>query len=132
MKKNYLKEKSLIKAAIKTYRWEYARAYMIGGVGQLIDVLAPILVQQIIQFLQTGEGNGIFLVACLIITQMFAYICQEHNRFNNMVTGLSVSSALTALIFEKTLRLTSSTMSFGQGQIFNFVQSDTLKILNFA
>lgn len=50
MKKNYKeqKKKNLILAILKTFKWEYTMAYMIGGFGQIIDIFAPILVQKII------------------------------------------------------------------------------------
>jgi len=62
-------------------------------------------------------------------TQAVAYITSEHVVYYTRMTGSKATNALSALIFNKSLRVSSCTnKQFDLGQIVNFVQIDAVKM----
>ena len=77
---------------------------MIGVIWSSTEMASPYLVQRVITFIQEGSKSpdeGLILVGCLIATQFVAYICQEHQHYNNTMAGQTCSNVLRVLIFEK-------------------------------
>ena len=69
------------------------------------------------------------LVAILCATQAASYFITEHVLFFAKMTGSKATNALSALIFNKTLKISAATnKKFSLGQIVNFVQADALRM----
>ena len=72
---------------------------------------------------------GLMLVLILGVTQALAYVIMEHVVYYSKMTGSKATNALTALIFNKSLRVSQATnKNFALGQIVNFVQVDAVKM----
>ena len=70
-------KKNLLRAIIKTFRYEYSISFMIGFIKTGIDMLSPFLIQKIIVFLQTPDvdnKDGYLLVVFLISSQFVSYM----------------------------------------------------------
>ena len=62
-------------------------------------------------------------------TQASSYIITEHVVYYTRMTGSLATNALSALIFNKSLRVSQTTnKKFALGQIVNFVQVDAVKM----
>ena len=69
------------------------------------------------------------LVGLLCASQAVSYLISEHVVFLTKMTGNKATNALSALIFNKTLRISTATnKKFSLGQIVNFVQSDAVRM----
>ena len=69
------------------------------------------------------------LVGVLGATQAASYIITEHVVFYTRMTGSKATNALSAMIFNKSLKVSPATnKQFSLGQIVNFVQVDAVKM----
>jgi len=83
-------------------------------------------------FIQNQESDtllGIMIVLILGSTQAVAYVITEHVVYYTRMTGSKATNALSALIFNKSLKVSQATnKQFALGQIVNFVQVDAVKM----
>lgn len=69
------------------------------------------------------------LILALGLTQAASYMITEHVVYYTRMTGSKATNAVSALIFNKSLKVSSLTQKqFDLGQIVNFVQIDAVKM----
>ena len=80
--------------------------------GAIFSYAAPFLINMIIDFVKDPKADneyGFKLLGILIVTQLFAYIINEHMLFYQILIGTKSSNALISMIYQKQLRLSSAT-----------------------
>ena len=114
----------------------------------VLSLSGPFLIKKLIDLIKTGKNAweiewepisslpqeteyGLLLVAILVMTQGVSYFVSEHITYKQNMVGTLSSSALVALIYEKTLRISAATNhKFKSGDLLTFIQVDVQK-LNF-
>ncbi|XP_030855895.1 ATP-binding cassette sub-family C member 9 [Strongylocentrotus purpuratus] len=77
-------------------------------------------------------SNGFILVACVFATSIIQHICNQTYNYWVYVEGLHAKSAIQRLIYDKSLRLSTSTMSGGKmsmGQVTNHMSADASNVM---
>ena len=65
---------------------------------------------------------GFGLVSILVATQGLQYIIMDHIDYYQRLIGVRSTNALIALIYKKTLKVSSATnKKFANGEIVNFI-----------
>ncbi|XP_075493641.1 ABC transporter C family member 10-like isoform X2 [Primulina tabacum] len=115
------------------------REIVISGFFALLKVISvsagPLLLKA---FIKVAEGNESFgyapyiLVATLFLAKIVESISQRQWYFRSKLVGLRVRSLLTAVIYQKQLRLSNSAkLNQSSGQIMNYVTVDSYRIGEF-
>ena len=73
------------------------------------------------------------LIFGLAFSEFLTYTSGAHNHFYKDCLGAQMSTGLTTLVYQKTLRISSATnKKYNQGQIVNFLQKDAQQLKGFA
>ncbi|KAL2334833.1 hypothetical protein Fmac_016046 [Flemingia macrophylla] len=117
----------------------HKREILLSGLFALLKVLTlsagPVLLNA---FILVAEGNGSFkhegyaLVISLFIIKIIESLAQRQWYFRTRLVGMKVRSLLTAAIYKKLLRLSSSSrLKHSGGEIMNYVTVDAYRIGEF-
>ncbi|XP_073119135.1 ABC transporter C family member 10-like [Henckelia pumila] len=124
---------------LKTIVLCHWREIIISGFFALLKVMTvsagPLLLKA---FIKVAEGTESFkyeryiLVAVLFLTKMFESISERQWYFRSRLVGLKVRSLLTAVIYQKQLRLSNlAKQNHSSGKIINYVTVDSYRIGEF-
>ncbi|XP_073119316.1 ABC transporter C family member 10-like [Henckelia pumila] len=124
---------------LKTILLCHWRDIMISGFFALLKVMTasagPLLLKAFIKVAegkQSFKNEGYILVATLFLTKILESTSQRHWYFRSKLVGLRVRSLLTAVIYQKQLRLSNSAkLNHSTGQIMNYVTVDSYRIGEF-
>jgi ABC-type multidrug transport system fused ATPase/permease subunit len=79
------------------------------------------------------KWKAIMFVILIFVTQLLSKLIFENARFYQLSLGAKASQALGALIYSKTLKISSATnKTFKKGDIVNFIQVDAKKLIFLA
>ena len=119
-------------SVLSAYKWEFTVAIFWNIIIASLQLASPFLLRRLIMFIQNQESDtllGIMIVLILGSTQAVAYVITEHVVYYTRMTGSKATNALSALIFNKSLKVSQATnKQFALGQIVNFVQVDAVKM----
>ncbi|CAI2361540.1 unnamed protein product [Moneuplotes crassus] len=125
------KRLSIFKALMATYKRDFILATSINFIVLLMQVAVPFLINAIIEFMtesqytDTNIWNGVLLVSAYVFISCSSDLVSQQGDFIETIMGSKSYSALTTLIYNKTLKVTPSTnKDFAQGEIINFIQVD--------
>lgn len=122
---------ALLWAALRTYGGPFYAAGLLKLVGDICAVSAPWIVRIIIKDLKAQENRmtlwmGIALCVGIFVLQMINTLTVNAYFTITMQTGLKVRTAVSALMYEKALRLSGKArQTFSQGQIVNLMSTDS-------
>ncbi|XP_073120806.1 ABC transporter C family member 10-like [Henckelia pumila] len=124
---------------LKTILLCHWREIIISGFFALLKVMTasagPLLLKAFIKVSegkQSFKNEGYILVATLFSTKILESTLQRHWYFRSKLVGLRVRSLLTAVIYQKQLRLSNSAkLNHSTGQIMNYVTVDSYRIGEF-
>ncbi|KAG4941625.1 hypothetical protein JHK87_045496 [Glycine soja] len=117
----------------------HKREILMSGLFALLKVLTlstgPVLLNA---FILVSEGNGSFkyegyvLVVSLFVIKIIESLSQRQWYFRTRLVGMKVRSVLTAAIYKKLLRLSSSArLNHSGGEVMNYVTVDSYRIGEF-
>ena len=102
------KEHKLYWAVLSAYKWEFTVAIFWNNLVAALQLSTPFLLRRLIVFIQNQEEDtmlGVYLVLILGGTQAAAYMMTEQVVFYARMTGSKATNALSALIFNKSLKV---------------------------
>jgi ABC-type multidrug transport system fused ATPase/permease subunit len=78
-------------------------------------------------------GRAMLFVVLIFVTQFISKLIFQNCRFYQLRLGATASHSLGALIYDKTLRISSATnKTYNKGDIVNFIQVDSKKLIFLA
>ena len=104
----------------------------------VLESINPFIIKWFIEFVQNPDeplSIGVILGISFTVLTLLQSLVNEQNIHYLICLGIWTSWAVTAMIYEKSLKLSSATnKQFEQGEVVNFVQIDANKIydLSFA
>jgi ABC-type bacteriocin/lantibiotic exporter with double-glycine peptidase domain len=137
--KKYQHKKSgypLIWAICMAYKNEFLFSFFLNFLSTMPDLASPFIIQRFLQFIENEDESiwvGISLAATYVVSVFIGKIIMEQGSFYQMQLGSKCSAGVTSLIYSKSMRISSATnKQFQQGEIVNFIQIDSKKIILFA
>ncbi|KAI9038101.1 P-loop containing nucleoside triphosphate hydrolase protein [Aspergillus affinis] len=122
----------LLQSLQKTFRYEFFLAGFAMLLANVLQVTAPLILRCLLISLsdESSSNRASFMyVAGLFITQMGMSFALVHYHYLGQVVGSEIKAVLTALIFEKTLRLsTTENSEWVDGKISNLITVDSQRI----
>ncbi|PLB50805.1 P-loop containing nucleoside triphosphate hydrolase protein [Aspergillus steynii IBT 23096] len=122
----------LLRALQKTFRYEFFLAGFAMLLANVLQVTAPLILRCLLISLSdesSSKRTSLMYVSWLFITQMGMSFALVHYHYLGQVVGSEVKAVLTALIFEKTLRLsTTESSEWVDGKISNLITVDSQRI----
>ncbi|CAI2361005.1 unnamed protein product [Moneuplotes crassus] len=126
----------LIKAIFMAYKGEFFYAFLLSFISSLPEIAIPFVIQRFLDFIDDpneGVWIGILFAFLYVALSFLSRVIMEQGTFFQMQLGSKCSAGLIALIYDKALKISSSTnKKFTQGEIVNFIQVDAKKIIMFA
>ncbi|XP_027365916.1 ABC transporter C family member 5-like isoform X2 [Abrus precatorius] len=133
---NPSKQPSLAWALLKSFWKEAALNAIFAGVNTLVSYVGPYMISYFVDFLSGKESfpnegyilSGIFFVAKLVET-----LTTRQWYLGVDILGMHVRSALTAMVYRKGLRLSSSArQSHTSGEIVNYMAVDVQRVGDYS
>ena len=128
--KNY----SLLKTLHLCFGWEF---YLIGILKLGSDILGfcgPLLLNELVQFVETSEvdsTDGYYYVGGLLLVTAGGALCNAHFNMGMVQVNLKIKAAVMTEIYRKVLALRKVEIQrFSSGEIINFLNTDTSRIVN--
>jgi ABC-type multidrug transport system fused ATPase/permease subunit len=100
--------------------------------------MSPIFLKEIMTYVEDDTDSypkwkAIMFVVMVFLSQVLSKLIFENARFYQLSLGAKTSQALGALVYCKTLKISSATnKSFKKGDIVNFLQVDAKKMIFLA
>ncbi|TVU47482.1 hypothetical protein EJB05_07085 [Eragrostis curvula] len=126
----------LAKALLRTVWWHVAVTAFYALVYNVATYVGPYLIDSLVQYLNGDEryaSKGQLLVIVFIVAKVFECLSQRHWFFRLQQVGIRVRSALVAIVYQKSLALSSqSRQSRTSGEMINIISVDADRVGNFA
>lgn len=126
----------LIWAICMAYKGEFLYAFFLSFLSSIPDIASPFIIKRFLNFIESDDESvwiGILFAALYVILMFLARVIMEQGTFYQMQLGSKCSAGVVSLIYSKALRISSATnKKFTQGEIVNFIQVDSKKIILFA
>ena len=118
------------------YKREFLYAFLLSFLSSIPAILTPFIIQRFLLFIENEDFTlwyGILFASLYVLSTFLSRIIMEQGTFYQMQLGSKCSAALIALIYNKSLKISSATnKKFSQGEIVNFIQVDAKKMILFA
>ncbi|KAJ5508755.1 hypothetical protein N7527_010898 [Penicillium freii] len=122
----------LLRALHATFRFEFWIAGIAMLFANLLQVMAPLLLRYFLVSLSddsASHSTSLFFVGMLFTTQMGMSFALVHYHYLGQVVGSQVKATLTAIIFEKSLKLSNNeSNNWTDGKISNLITVDSQRI----
>ncbi|KAG0225880.1 hypothetical protein BGW41_004478 [Actinomortierella wolfii] len=131
---------SLARVIAITYWTDWVYLIVVGLVNSTFKFITPVLIQQILQYLESGtteehpepepRSKGIILAILMFVVAMVVSFLmgQQHKRVQEL--GLRIRNGLVSMIFRKSLRLSPSSRQKSTA-IINHVSTDSEKFTHY-
>ncbi|KAF9427700.1 hypothetical protein BGZ94_004354, partial [Podila epigama] len=127
---------SLVRATFATFWGQYYTCVIAMEFGDLCQICNPLILQQIILFVQRSSGldppavwQGYALAIALMIITIAQNMFYQHWNVGSVKMGLFLRAALIDLVFRKATVLSSrSHLIYPDGAIVNLMSTDTSRI----
>lgn len=133
--KNFRKSKSVFKALISTFKWEFLQALILTFMFCMFNLFTAFLTAQIVGMIVAKEGKFvnsdlqelITYFATLLLVLFFEAVLQAQANFKNQRMSYLAKNCLNFLLFQKVLNFDVLNGSFSEGKIVNMIQVDCSK-----
>lgn len=129
-KKNEHKKSSLFRTIYHVQRGLFLKGFLFVVMGSLLVLVGPILLNQIISFVNNPEGDyrkGIALIAGIALTKSLATLLQAQGMLKLTLLGNRTLIGVTALIYSKCLTFSIlQSDDHSEGSITNNIQIDSI------
>ncbi|KAG1678468.1 Multidrug resistance-associated protein 1 [Nymphon striatum] len=126
-----LKGSSLLKALFKQFGLRFFLASVVISFSSLLAFVTPLIINTLIDFISSDEPlwRGVLYAAILLISNCLNAFMSESSVFKFMHYSLLIKSALSAIIYRKALKLSSSAkIDWTTGEVINLVSVDAQRI----
>ena len=142
LQKNWEQEKwnnsnSLLSAIWNTFWIKMLIAFSFETLNDLFAVIQPQFLRFLIMGFNTNESkypaiHGLFMALAIFLTNVSSTLLNNQFYITIFQVGLGIRGAMTSLIYQKALHLTSATKDeFSTGDIINYVAVDVLRLQRF-
>jgi ABC-type bacteriocin/lantibiotic exporter with double-glycine peptidase domain len=118
----------LIKSIFMAYKGDFFYAFLLSFISSLPEIAIPFVIQRFLTFIEEENESvwiGISFAALYVVMSFLSRVIMEQGTFYQMQLGSKCSAGLVALIYDKSLKISSSTnKKFTQGELVNFIQVD--------
>ncbi|XP_059595687.1 ABC transporter C family member 13 isoform X4 [Vitis vinifera] len=124
---------SLFRAICCAYGWPYFRLGLLKVVNDCIGFVGPVLLNNLIRFLQQGSGNldGYILAVAMGLIPIFKSFLDTQYTFHLSKLKLKLRSSIMTVIYHKCLCVNLAERSkFSEGEIQTFMSVDADRIVN--
>lgn len=110
-------------------------AFLFNLMTTMLDLSIPFYLKEVMSYLQDDSGDqdrskALLFVGLILLTSIFFRISRENLTFYQQKLGAKASQALTGLIYNKILKISSATNKLHKkGDIITFIQVDSRKLL---
>ncbi|KAJ3206137.1 hypothetical protein HDU67_008363 [Dinochytrium kinnereticum] len=127
---------SLLRAIITVFWNEVAPIGFLEFSADICSIFSPLLVKYIIDFVARGNGGigeGLGLAFGLLSLQILETILSTNHFQLAGVAGLRIKTALTAIVYRKSLRLSAAArQEYNAGTVVNIISTDCDRIDDFV
>ncbi|XP_069801998.1 multidrug resistance-associated protein 1-like [Dendropsophus ebraccatus] len=125
---------SLVRALWNTFKYSLIHVALMKVVADLLAFTSPQILKKMIAFCEErseGVRTGYLLaLALFIVTILQTFLLQLYQRFN-MLTAVKIKTAVTGIIYKKSLNLANSTKrKFTTGELVNLMSSDAQQLMD--
>lgn len=136
LEQEWLKRKDqkngLLMAIIRVFGLQFGFAGFLLFVYNCFSLASPIFLLQLFSFIQDPQAPtylGYIWVVCLTLCQFIGLFFNHHYFSNTQMVGLKLKSSLSALIFEKAMRLSNrARVKKSNGEIVNLMSVDAQRL----
>ncbi|CAL9735628.1 bile pigment transporter 1 [Monosporozyma servazzii] len=142
LQKNWEQQKwdnsnSLLYAIWNTFWYKMLIAISFETLNDLLTVIQPQFLRYLIMGFNPDETsfpaiNGLFMAIFIFLTNILSTLLNNQFYITIFQVGLGIRGSMAALIYQKTLRLTSASKDeFSTGDILNYVAVDVIRLQSF-
>uniref|UniRef100_A0A0N5AYX3 ABC-type xenobiotic transporter n=1 Tax=Syphacia muris TaxID=451379 RepID=A0A0N5AYX3_9BILA len=128
-------EFSITKALFKAFAWPFFGLGVLKLFADMLVFPGPVFLHHLIICLDEEhfKDEGYIYCAIMILAALISSILSCNFNYYIAKMGLKVKTVLSTILYDKLLHVRLSTLSnFSSGQLFNFVSSDTDRIVGFV
>ncbi|KEH42457.1 putative xenobiotic-transporting ATPase [Medicago truncatula] len=133
---NSSKQPSLAWALLKSFWKEAALNAVFAGMNTLVSYVGPYLISYFVDFLggkETFAHEGYILTGIFFVAKLVETLTTRQWYLGVDILGMHVRSALTAMVYKKGLRLSSSAkQSHTSGEIVNYMAVDVQRVGDYS
>ncbi|TKY52781.1 ABC transporter C family member 5 [Spatholobus suberectus] len=133
---NPSKQPSLAWAILKSFWKEAALNAIFAGVNTLVSYVGPYMISYFVDYLggkETFPHEGYILAGIFFVAKLVETVTTRQWYLGVDILGMHVRSALTAMVYRKGLRLSSSAkQSHTSGEIVNYMAVDVQRVGDFS
>lgn len=144
------KGNALFKTVLKAYKWKLFQLLFFNLLASICDAVMPFFLREIMAYIEndstsdnsiweenffeninshTSIWRALVFVGLMLFTLFFARILRENLAFMQLKIGVQANQALTGMIYNKILRVSSATNKFyKKGDIISYIQVDSPKV----
>ncbi|KAK6164406.1 hypothetical protein DH2020_001270 [Rehmannia glutinosa] len=134
--KNSLKQPSLAWAILKSFRKEAGYNALFAGVNTLVSYVGPYMISYFVDYLdgkETSPHEGYVLAGIFFTAKLVETLTTRQWYLGVDILGMHVRSALTAMVYRKGLRLSSSARkNHTSGEIVNYMAVDVQRVGDYS
>lgn len=125
---------SLVRALWNTFKYSLIQVALMKVVADLLAFTSPQILKKMIAFCEDrSEGlrtGYLFAFALFVVTILQTFVLQLYQRFN-MLAAVKIKTAVTGIIYKKSLNLSNSTRrKFTTGEMVNLMSSDAQQLMD--
>ncbi|RDY07057.1 ABC transporter C family member 5, partial [Mucuna pruriens] len=133
---NPSKQPSLAWAILKSFWKEAALNAIFAGVNTLVSYVGPYMISYFVDYLggrETFPHEGYILAGIFFVAKLVETVTTRQWYLGVDILGMHVRSALTAMVYKKGLRLSSSAkQSHTSGEIVNYMAVDVQRVGDYS
>ncbi|KAL6516215.1 Multidrug resistance-associated protein 5 [Orobanche gracilis] len=133
---NYRKQPSLAWAILKSFLREASYNGIFAGVNTLVSYVGPYMISYFVDYLsgkETSPHEGYILAGIFFTAKLVETFTSRQWYLGVDILGMHVRSALTAMVYRKGLRLSSSArQSHTSGEIVNYMAVDVQRVGDYS
>ncbi|KAL3531179.1 hypothetical protein ACH5RR_010501 [Cinchona calisaya] len=130
------KQPSLAWAILRSFWKEAACNGIFAGLNTLVSYVGPYLISYFVDYLAGGEAfphEGYILTAIFFVAKLVETLTTRQWYLGVDILGMHVRSALTAMVYRKGLKLSSSAkQSYTSGEIVNYMAVDVQRVGDYS
>ncbi|KAK2996565.1 hypothetical protein RJ639_026625 [Escallonia herrerae] len=133
---NPLKQPSLVWAIFKSFWKEALLSAVFAGLNTLALYIGPFLISYFVDYLggrRRFSHEGYFLTGAFVLSKLVETLTARQWYLQVDILGMNVRSCLTAVLYQKGLRLSSLTkQKHASGDIFNYMAVDVQRVGDYS
>jgi len=135
LQRSYIKTGSIAQAFLVEYGWIYLLTALGGFVSQLLPLLGPVVLNQIVSTASNVEIDGNIIckwLVVLLISKIVRPLCWGHSIYMHNVIGIQYAAGIKGLLFQKSMKLSSHSKSTNSGPSLSNLYTSDMDLVVYA